>query len=338
MSEHKRALVTGGAGFIGLHLTRRLIADGWKVDLVDNFSRGVQDAELRELTRDGDVGLIHCDVLDRAALGATLPAPGEGKYGLVFHFAAIIGVANVLNRPYAVLRDNVAMLSNMIEFAQHHPSLRRLVFASTSEVYAGTLAHFTLPVPTPEATPLAVTGLEHPRTSYMLSKIYGEAMCHQSGVPFTLIRPHNFYGPRMGMSHVVPELLKKAHSTADGGTLDVASTSHRRAFCYIEDAVEMIARAAQLDECLGQTLNIGNQDVELSIGELAGVITEVTRKKLTIVAGPETAGSPSRRCPDMSLATRLTGFRPRVGLREGVGRTYDWYVKNVFEGRELSAK
>ena len=332
----KRALITGGAGFIGLHLARRLLQEGLAVDVLDNFSRGVRDDELEALARDPRVRLLSCDVLDANAFERAL-APLE-PHALVFHFAAIIGVANVLGRPYAVLKDNVVMLANMIQVAKARPGLERFVFTSTSEVYAGTLQHFTLPVPTPETTPLAITDVDHPRTSYMLSKIYGEAMCHQSGLPFTIVRPHNFYGPRMGMSHVVPELLKKAHASKDGDRLDVASTQHRRAFCYIDDAVEMVTRAALSPECAGQTLNIGNQEQEVSIGEVAEVILAVTGRKLTIVPGPETPGSPSRRCPEMRHTERLTQYRAKVGLREGVERTYAWYRSNVFEGGKVSAK
>ena len=93
-----------------------------------------------------------------------------------------------------------------------------------------------------------------------------------------------------------------------------------------------------MESCAGKTLNIGNQDVELSIGELAQMILTVTGKPLRINAGPETQGSPSRRCPDMTLTTSLTGYRPSIDLREGVERTYDWYRKNVFDGNQASAK
>ena len=84
------------------------------------------------------------------------------------------------------------------------------VFASTSEVYAGSLEHFGLPIPTPETAPLGLPDLGRPRTTYMLSKIYGEALCRHAGLPFTILRPHNLYGPRMGMAHVIPELHARA--------------------------------------------------------------------------------------------------------------------------------
>ena len=146
-------------------------------------------------------------------------------YTHVFHLAAIVGVGHVLERPYATLRDNVRLLDVVLDFARRQSALARFLFASTSEVYAGSLEHLDMPVPTPEDTPLALPSLAHPRTSYMLSKLYGEALVRHGGVPFTIFRPHNVYGPRMGLSHVVPQLLEKAHRAPDGGTLEVFSSS-----------------------------------------------------------------------------------------------------------------
>src|SRR5260370_36313409 len=110
-------------------------------------------------------------------------------------------------------------VGNVIGFARSETELRRLVFPSTSEVYAGTLQYFGMPFPTPETTPLAITDLAQPRASYMLSKIYGEALCQHAGVPFTIVRPHNVYGRRMRMAHAVPERLNRTHQNPTGGKL-----------------------------------------------------------------------------------------------------------------------
>jgi nucleoside-diphosphate-sugar epimerase len=199
------------------------------------------------------------------------------------------------------------------------------------------LENFTLPIPTPESVPLGLPDLKHPRTSYMLSKIYGEALCHSSGLPFTLVRPHNFYGPRMGLSHVVPELLKRAYAAKDGDSLDVFSVEHRRTFCFIEDAVTMLELAASSERCLGETLNLGAESPEVTIGELSQKVIDTVGRKLTIVPKPATPGSPARRCPDMTKTAELTGYRSRVTLEEGLARTFDWYRRNVFDGGSLSA-
>jgi nucleoside-diphosphate-sugar epimerase len=328
-----RILVTGGAGFIGLHLARALALRGDNVDLLDNFGRAVRDAALQELLSDARVRMLELNLLDGQPSGE-LPR----DYDVIFHFAAIIGVAHVLQRPYAVLVQNCQMLANAIELARRQQRLSRLVFASTSEVYAGTLSAFGMKVPTPEDTPLTVADLAQPRTSYMLSKIYGEAMCQQSQLPFTIVRPHNVYGPRMGMSHVIPELLQRAHAATDGGTLQVYSTSHRRTFCYIDDAVELLLRVIDTDGCRNTVLNLGSTEAEIPIGEVAQTVIDVVGRKLLIEPLPETPGSPSRRAPEMGLAQRLTGYRSKVGLREGVARTYDWYRRNVFEGSGVTAR
>ncbi|MFC1606542.1 NAD-dependent epimerase/dehydratase family protein [Candidatus Latescibacterota bacterium] len=321
----KKALVTGGAGFIGLQLSKKLHESGCSVNIIDNFSRGVKDNEL-----DAFIALDTVNVYDNELVNNPDLSGLGNSYDYIFHLAAIIGVSNVLKNPYHVLADNTMMLINMLEFAKRQSHLKRFIFTSTSEIYSGTLQHFTLPIPTPETTPLAITNLKQPRSSYMLSKIYGEALCHHSGLPFTIIRPHNIYGPRMGMAHVIPELLKKAHELPDGGELDVFSVKHSRTFCFIDDGVEMIVKSAEAPACEGEALNVGNQEPELPIRDVAQIVIDTVGKSLTIKAQPETPGSPSRRCPDMTKTGKLLGKTASVSIKQGIQKTYEWYEKNVF--------
>jgi UDP-glucose 4-epimerase len=315
-----RALITGGGGFIGAHLGRRLADEGWELDLVDNLSRGVRDSDLEQLLARPGVRLFEADLLDATALeGLT------ADYDVIFHLAAIVGVSNVLNAPYRVLDENVVLCANLLRFASAGKPAPRFMFASTSEVYAGTLERFGLEIPTPESAPLTLPDLALPRSSYLLSKIYGEALCHQSGVPFTVIRPHNVYGPRMGMSHVIPELLARAATTVEG-ELEVFSMAHRRTFCFVDDAVAIVAAAALAPECAGEVINVGTQEPEVSIEELAHVVLDTVGRDLKLRAGPTHPGSPERRAPDTAKADRLTGQVSRVGLREGLARTYEWYA------------
>nr|MCS5558747.1 NAD-dependent epimerase/dehydratase family protein [Oceanospirillaceae bacterium] len=171
-----------------------------------------------------------------------------------------------------------------------------------------------------------------------LSKICGEAMCHHSNLPFTIVRPHNVYGPRMGMAHVLPELIMKARSLPQGARFEVASVGHRRAFCFIDDAVEILRCLASNPKASGGTFNLGNQEQETSIGEVAHIVLEATdRTDLQVVPLPETPGSPARRCPDMARTINLIGCRPMLGLKEGIQRTCKWYTDNVFLGGGVSA-
>jgi UDP-glucose 4-epimerase len=323
-----KALITGGAGFVGLHLARHLVARGIEADLVDDFSRAERDRDFSAVTALEGTRVIERDLThpDSASEFAT-------DYRWIVHLAAIVGVSRVAEQPYRVLTDNAAMLDHVLTAARRQTALERFVFLSTSEVYAGTLRYFTLPLPTPETTPLAVSDLAQARTSYMLSKIYGEAMCHQAGIPFTILRPHNLYGPRMGFAHVIPELLQRAHEAPDGGTLEVYSADHRRTFCYIDDAIELIWRGLQSPSCAGRALNIGTQSPEVSMGELAELVAQVVEKTLEVTPLAPTPGSPQRRCPDMTQTTALTGYEAQIGLEEGICRTYAWYRSGALEAR-----
>lgn len=328
----KRILITGGAGFIGGHLGRYLADSGLAVDILDNFSRGVEDTFLRQLAGYGQVRLFSRNL---TAANAMDDLPDD--YHVIYHLAAMVGVRQVTSHPFQVLTQNVAMLESAIAMARRQRRLHRLVFSSTSEVYAGALDHLQAVVPTPESTPLALTDLTHPRTSYLLSKIYGEAMCHHAGVPFTVVRPHNVYGPRMGMSHVIPELLLRAVQAPEGGVLEVFSPSHQRTFCHVEDAVRLLVAVVEADRGEGLVLNLGSPAPEMTMRDLAERVVQTVGRSLTVVAGPVTPGSPPRRCPDLTLTFSLTDYRPAVSLEEGLMRTFQWYRQEVFSGSGLSA-
>ena len=328
-----KVMLTGGAGFIGLHLARALLEAGYDVDIVDNFYRGVRDRDLESLASHPKLRVIGADLLDPVDVGNL-----DRDYRVIVHLAAVLGVVKVMQEPYEVLVSNAQLLANMIACGREQANLERFVFASTSEIYAGTQRYFGLRVPTAEETPLAVSEPTHPRTPYMLSKIYGEVMCHHSRLPYTIVRPHNIYGPRMGMSHVIPELFRRAWRLPVGGRLRVYSVDHRRAFCYVDDAVRMLIRIVESPSCADQTLNLGRESPELSIGELAQCVREVMgRNDLEIEPQPETPGSPPRRAPDMGRAIRLTGCLPEVDIETGLGRTYQWYRREIFEGHGLGA-
>jgi nucleoside-diphosphate-sugar epimerase len=315
-----KILLTGGAGFIGERLASALAAEDNEVHLVDNLSRGHRDEALQSLVTAHNVRFYDVDLLAPGALDC-LPHDYDG----VVHLAAILGVQNVLDRPFVTLRDNVLMQDAAIHFARRQKGLQRFLFASTSEVYAGSLLHLEIPVPTPEDVPLALPALHEPRSSYMLSKLYGEAMLRHSGLPFTIVRPHNIYGPRMGMSHVIPQLLQKAHTAPPHSAIEVFSVEHRRSFCFIDDAVEMLKRVLFSPSAGNQVLNLGSEGPEVTIKSVAEIIIATVGKPLQIREGAATPGSPTRRAPKMTRMTEATGYLANVSLEEGIRRTYDWY-------------
>ena len=320
----KKILIIGGAGFIGYHLANKLTGR-FKIDLIDNFSRGRKDKELTELVKKKNVKLLNLDFLKKNGKVKKIP----NDYFYIFHLAAIVGVRNVIKSPYEVLTKNLMLLQNAIEIGLKQKKLKRFIFSSSSEVYYGTLKNYGLKFPTKESTKLSTLNLSDKRGAYMLSKIYGEAMCVQSGLPYTIIRPHNFFGPRMGSSHVIPELLKKAYYSKNK-KISVFSPNHKRNFCYIDDGVNLISLLIFNKNSLGKTFNIGSNTKDITIEKLAKMIINICKKKLEIKKEKDIFKSPPRRLPDVSKVLKITSFKYNFTLEDGLVKTFEWYKKNIF--------
>lgn len=318
-------LITGGTGFIGFHIAKSLSRENVPITLVDIKEEEEFDAPLNELLKQPNVSFVKSDLLQKESL-----TQFGNDFTHIIHLAAIVGVQNVLNNSFNVLKNNTEMTINLIEFAKSQKNLERFLFASTSEVYAGTLERGLLDIPSPENSSIVLPSLESPRTSYMLSKLYGEALCQQSNLPFTTIRPHNIYGPRMGMRHVIPELLQKAYFS-ENGTINVFSTDHTRTFCFISDAVDMVLKLMREKSAENRTFNIGIQGPEISIGNLAKLIIECVGRNLEIKPMPSTEGSPERRAPDTSNLHSVIQFREQTTISEGLEACFDWYKKYHFD-------
>jgi nucleoside-diphosphate-sugar epimerase len=332
--SRRRILVTGGAGFIGLHLSRRLSDDDEsEVTVVDDFSRGAGDAEFAELTARPNVHAVTADLTDPAAWARL----GDG-YDEVFHLAAIIGVRNVLERPYDVVRVNALATLHLLDWLVAGGG-RKMLFSSTSEAYAWTQRFHALPVPTPEDVPLALTRLADPRSSYAGSKIFGELAvtqcCRVYDRPFVVVRFHNVYGPRMGREHVIPELFERA--TAGQRPLVVFSPDHRRAFCYVSDAVDAVVAAMRSPRAEGRTINIGNDRDEVAIRELASRILDWAGIDVPLAELAATNDPIRRRCPDLTRARELLGYEPRVDLDQGLDLTLSWYARELGVGAPAGA-
>ncbi len=308
-------LVLGGAGFIGLHLTRRLLADGHEVTVVDDFSRGRRDPELAAL----DVPVVSADLTDPASF-RDLPHDHDHVYLL----AAVVGVRNVERDPARVVRINTLAALNTLDWVT---PAQRLFFASTSETYAGGVGTGFVPVPTPETVPLVVEDVTAPRFAYAVSKMLGEAAVvhtgRAKGVPVVVGRFHNVYGPRMGADHVIPELCLRALRRED--PFVVYGTDQFRAFCHVDDAVDAVVRLMGADAATGRIVHIGDDTAETNIGELAELVLKIAGHAPAVQREDAPAGSVARRCPDLGLLRELTGYAPSVSLDDGVRRTFDWY-------------
>jgi UDP-glucuronate decarboxylase len=318
-----RALITGGAGFIGYHLARRLLSDGWDVVLVDDLSRGKLDAGLQCLL--DDARFVQHDL--RAPLsGASL---GEG-YRAVFHLAGVVGVARTQRDPGSVLRTNIVVTMNVLEWCSAFvPEV--VFFSSTSEVADGAVTSGMSTVPVAESVPAVFCEPGNPRTAYGVSKLCCELLVRhqaaQAGFRARIGRYFNVYGPRMGHSHVVPELIGRI--TGGQNPLVVYGADQSRAFCHVTDAVEGTVRFVGSPGAEAVVANIGNDEEETTIANLAHQLAELAGVEVDIEPGPAPPGSPERRLPDLSMLKRLTGYAPTVTLVDGLRDCLSWYAPTL---------
>lgn len=315
-----RVLLLGGAGFIGLHLANRLLADGHEVTVIDDFSRGRRDRALGRLA--GRAEIRSADLTDPASYTRL-----EHRWDHVYMLAAVVGVRNVESGPARVIRVNTLALLHLLDWIA--PGTR-LFSASTSEAYAGGVSAGVVPVPTPESVPLMIQDVRSPRYTYAISKLLGEAaVLHTAearGFAAVVGRFHNVYGPRMGADHVIPELSLRAMRGED--PFDLYGAGQSRAFCYVDDAVDAMLALMDTPEAAGQIVHIGDDTEETNIGDLAKLVLRIAGRNPVVRELPAPAGSVARRCPDLTLLRALTGYEPRVPLEEGVRRTYAWYQES----------
>jgi UDP-glucose 4-epimerase len=316
-----RVVVTGGGGFIGSYLVKRLVNEGWDVGVVDTMVRG--DASRLADVAD-HVELFSCDVRDEDSLARTFRGAD-----VVMHLAAINGTENFYKHPELVLDVGIRGALAVIN-AGRSAGVPDLVVASSAEVYQTPTI-----VPTPETIPLMLPDSLNPRYSYGGSKIATELICfnyaqtHYRSVQ--VFRPHNVYGPNMGRKHVIPQFILRAaaeYNTAHGSAVPFpiqGDGGQTRAFCFVEDIVEgiltMYAHGGHRE-----IYHIGN-DEEVTIRDLALRVGKLVGVELDIQPGDEPEGGTPRRCPDITKM-RALGYQPAVGLDEGLERTVAWYLDN----------
>lgn len=323
----RKILITGAAGFIGYHLARHLLAKGGsELVLVDNLWRGKHDDDLADLlaSNAGRATFLNLDLTDASSY-ERLPLDVDH----VYHLAAVNGTKHFYAYPHEVLRINVLSLAYILEWLKKFEKKPVFLFTSSNEAYAGALEAFDkLPIPTPEEVPLVVSDVYNPRWSYGGSKLIGELfVIHYAtafGVPAHVVRPHNFYGPRAGTDHVIPELFRKIHSKEEPFVL--FAPHETRSFCYIGDAVEAMAMLMENKSEPGAELHHIGTTVETNIGELAEAMFRVAGWKPEKIATKESlAGSVKRRLPHVGKIKAAVGWEAKIGLEQGLAETWEWY-------------
>lgn len=317
MLQNATILITGGAGFIGSALTRRLLeGTGNRIRIFDILRRNA----MREtgLDRHPQVELVVGDVCDADALRKAM----QGVQYVV-HMASIAGVDTV--RKYPVLTMEVALQGTMnaLRAAVEAGEVRRFLDFSTSEVFGS----YAFRVREADVTSLGAVG--EARWTYAVSKLATEHLAHnywkEHQLPTCSIRPFNIYGPGQVGEGAIHAFVVRA---LKGEPLNVHNEGDQiRSWCYIDDIVDGILLAMTRVEAIGQSFNIGNPRSTITIYQLAHLITRLADSASQVVSVKWDFADVELRVPDVQKAGKLLGFRPKVELEEGLARTIAWYRK-----------
>jgi len=313
-------LVTGGTGFLGSALTRRLVHAGARVRVLDNNSRG-RVARLRDVER--QIEFVEGDIRDAAAVDRACDG-----IDVLCHLAFINGTEFFYSKPDLVLDVAVKGIVNVIDAAVRR-RVPELMVMSSSEVY-----HEPDRVPTDETVALSIPDCLNPRYSYAAGKILHEVMAVNHGRHFervTIIRPHNVYGADMGDEHVVPQFVARMKSLQSHPTDPIPFTiqgtgRQTRSFVYVDDFIDGTMIVLERGEHLG-IYHIGTLE-EVTIELLARLVAEHYGRPIKIVPGPPADGGTNRRCPDITKIMRL-GYRPQYTLREALPGVVRWYDEHM---------
>jgi dTDP-glucose 4,6-dehydratase len=307
-----RAVVTGGAGFLGSHLCRVLCSRGWDVIAVDDLSTG--RAEHVEALHGDRFTLVEHDVVDGI--------PVDGPIDAVLHFASAASPPEYLARPLETLAVGSTGTRNALELARDRGA--RFLLASTSEVYGDPLEHPQRESYWGNVNPVGV------RSVYDEAKRFGEAITmayrRTHGVDTRIARIFNTYGPNLepGDGRVVSNFL--AQAMADRPITVYGDGTQTRSFCYVDDEVNGLL--ALLDSDWATPMNVGNP-TECTVLELAELVLDVTGSSSKVVHAELPDDEPVRRRPDITLAERELGWRPEIALRDGLTRTLAWYRERM---------
>jgi len=317
----KKVLITGGAGTIGYFLGKSLADQGYKVTLADNLSRGELDSDLQKLLELPNVKFVNLDVTLAEDFKKL-----DTDYDYVYHLAAVNGTRNFYEIPDVVLKVGILGVINILDWFKKNKK-GKILFTSSNEAYASTINLLKGPLPTPENVHLGIDDITNPRWSYGGSKIAGELLFlnygRQHKFPFTIIRYHNSYGPRMGNEHVVPNFFERILKKED--PFKIYGAKHTRSFCYIDDTIKATQLVMETEKTNGEIVHIGNDQEEISMKDLAEKMFQLFnyRPQVQILDAPR--GSVLRRLPDLQKIRKLTDYQPSVDLNEGLKRTMEWY-------------
>jgi dTDP-glucose 4,6-dehydratase len=307
----KRALVTGGAGFVGSHLCERLLAEDYRVLCMDNLRTG----SLENVAHlDGEAGFEYAD----HDVSAHINVPG--RLDEVYHFASPASPVDFERIPIPILKAGALGTHNSLGLARAKGA--RFMLASTSEVYGDPLVHPQHEGYWGNVNPIGIRGV------YDEAKRYAEAITmayhRHHRVRTRIVRIFNTYGPRMRPDdgRMIPNFIRQALS---GEPLTVyGDGTQTRSVQYVDDLVEGVFRLMQSTET--RPVNVGNP-TEFTVREIAELVIEISGGESELVHEPLPEDDPKQRCPDITRAREALGWEPRVPAREGLEKTLAWFAE-----------
>ncbi len=316
MLDGKHIVITGGAGFIGSTLARRL-ADASRITLFDNLTRNT--IQYTDGARHPNVKLVEGDILDYSAVRKVM----EGADAVV-HAAAIAGIDTVIRSPVRTMEVNMIGTANVLRAAKEAGIKDRVLEFSTSEVF-GSMAYRVS-----EENHAVAGSAGEARWVYAVSKLAGEHLAHayfrEHHLPTVTLRPFNVYGPGQTGEGAIQIFIRKALNNepisiyGDGTQI--------RAWCFVDDMVEALLLALERPEAIGESFNVGNARAVTTIFGLAETVCRVLGASSEIHFKPALSADIELRIPETRKAEQVLGFKAKVDLEEGIRRTAEWYRVN----------
>lgn len=311
--KKKRVLVTGAGGFIGSHLTERLLAEGARVRAFLEYNPQGDAGYLNQviLSRDAGIEPFYGDIKEMETVKKAVKG-----IDVIFNLAALVGIPYSYEHPQEVVDTNTLGTLNML-IAAKDEGVRKIVQTSTSEVY-GTALY----VPIDEKHPL------QPQSPYSASKIAADALAKSFycsfGLPVAIIRPFNCFGPRQSLRAVIPTIIAQALKNR---VIYLGSTKPKRDFTYVADTVSGFMRVAESPASVGEEVNIGTGR-DISIGELARMIARLIGTDVRIKEDRKRKrpgkSEVMRLCADIRKARKLLKWEPKVTLEQGLCNTIEY--------------
>jgi dTDP-glucose 4,6-dehydratase len=312
-----RALVTGGAGFIGSHLCERLLAEGYRVVCMDNLRTGSLENVAHLLVDEADFEYVEHDVTTHINV--------SGELDEVYHFASPASPKDFMRIPIPILKVGALGTYNALGLARLKGA--RFMLASSSEVYGDPLIHPQTEDYWGNVNPVGIRGV------YDEAKRYAEAITmayyRHHRLQTRIVRIFNTYGPRMRPDdgRMIPNFISQVLSWRP--LTIYGDGSQTRSVQYVDDLIEGVWLLMKSSEA--RPINAGNP-VEHTVREIAEMIVEISGREGELVFEPLPEDDPKRRCPDITRAREVLGWEPRVPPREGLKKTFEWFARRRMSG------